>query len=44
MVGDMVMEDAKRVLALVNQITRIETQLEGLVPESSLATAIESIT
>jgi len=44
MVGDMVMEDARRVLALADQITRIETQLKGLMPESSLARAIESIT
>jgi len=44
MVGDMVMEDAMRVLALADQITRIETQLRGLVPQSTLATAIESIT
>ena len=44
MVGDMVMEDARRVLALADQITRIETQLKSLMPESSLACAIESIT
>jgi len=44
MVGDMVMEDAKRVLALADQITRIETHLRDLMPESLLATTIESIT
>jgi len=44
MMGDMVMEDAKRVLALADQITRIEVQLRGLMPESPLATTIESIT
>ncbi len=39
----MVMEEARRVLALADQITRIETQLRGLIPASSLALAIESI-
>jgi len=43
-IGDMVMEDARRGLALTDQITRIEAQLTGLMPESSLATSIESIT
>ncbi len=44
MVGDMVMEDALRVLALVGKITRIEVQLKDLMTKSSLATTIESIT
>jgi len=42
MVGYMVMEDAMRVLALAGQITRIEVQLRGLMPGSSLATTIEA--
>jgi len=33
-----------RVLALADQTTRIEIQLRGLMPQSTLATAIESIT
>ncbi len=44
MVGDMVMEDARRVLALADPITRIEVQLRSLMPESSLACTIQSIT
>ncbi len=44
MVGDMVMEDARRVLALADQIARIEAQLRGLIPESPLAITIKSIT
>jgi len=40
----MLMEDARHVLALADQITRIEVRLTGLMPESDLATAIESIT
>jgi len=44
MVGDMVMEDARRVLALADQITRIEAHLRDLMPESAMATTIASIT
>lgn len=44
LVGDMVIEDAQRVIALTGKIKRIETHLKDLLPQSELATTIESIT
>lgn len=43
-VGDMVIEDALRVLALMDKIKTIETHLKGLLVQSDLATTISSIT
>ena len=43
MMGDMVMEDARRVLALGEQIKGIEKRLEGLISQSRLAVLIQSI-
>jgi len=43
-VGDMVIEDAGRVLALTEKIKHIEARLKDLIPQSPLATSIESIT
>ena len=43
-VGEMVIEDAHRVLALSEKIKQIESQLQNLLPQSKLATRIESIT
>jgi len=42
--GDMVIEDAKRVLDLTGKIKRLESRLSALVPQSRLARTIESIT
>ena len=42
-VGDMVIEDAYRVLALSERIKQIQAQLQDLLPQSQLATRIESI-
>jgi len=44
LVGDMVIEDARRVLALGQNIKHIEAKLEVLMPQSALATSVESIT
>ncbi|MDQ6995825.1 MAG: hypothetical protein Q9M82_00010 [Mariprofundus sp.] len=44
LVGDMVIEDAKCVLALAEKIKRIEARLMVLMPQSALAIAIESVT
>ena len=43
MVGEMVIEDAHRVLALSEKIKQIQAQLQDLMPQSQLATCIESI-
>lgn len=43
-VGDMVIEDAHRVLVLNEKIKQIQTHLLNLMPQSKLATRIESIT
>jgi len=43
-VGDMVIEDAKHVLALTGKIKQMEAKLQELMPQSALATTIESIT
>ena len=43
-VGEMVIEDAHRVLALNEKIKQIQAQLQNLLPQSKLATRIESIT
>jgi transposase len=44
LVGDMVIEDAKRVLALADKIKQMEAKLQEMMPQSELATVIESIT
>lgn len=44
LVGDMVIEDAKRVLALSGKIKRIEVKLKDLIGQSHLASTIASIT
>jgi len=44
LVGDMVIEDAKRILTLADKIKHLETKLQELMSQSTLATAIESIT
>ena len=44
MMGDMVIEDAQRILALTTNIKRLEKQLDDLLPQSQLATTIASIT
>jgi len=44
LVGDMVIEDARRVLALAEKIKRLEASLKALMPQSPLATTIDSIT
>jgi len=44
LVGDMVIEDAKRVLALADKIKQMEAKLQALMPQSKLATVVESIT
>jgi len=44
MMGDMVMEDARRVLALSDQIKHIEAQLDALIAQSRLAGIIQSLT
>lgn len=44
LVGDMVIEDARRVLALAEKIKRLEASLKALMPQSLLATTIDSIT
>ncbi len=44
LIGDMVIEDAKRVLTLADKIKHMETRLQELMPQSALATVIESIT
>jgi len=44
LIGDMVIEDARRVLALADKIKHLEAKLQELMPQSALATFIESIT
>jgi len=44
LVGDMVIEDAKRVLALADKIKQMEAKLQELIPQSKLATTIDSVT
>jgi len=43
-VGDMLIEDAERVLVLIEKIKRIEDHLSDLMPQSQIATVIYSIT
>lgn len=43
-IGEMVIEDAHRVLALNDRIKQIQAQLQNLLPQSPLAICIESIT
>ncbi len=42
-VGDMIIEDARRVLELMNSIERLEKQIEPLVQDSEIAGYIQSI-
>jgi len=43
-IGNMVIEDAHRVLALSEKIKQIQAQLQNLMPQSQMAICIESIT